>query len=109
MTKKKICVLVTTLALVACISIPVTAGTNSVYLEGKYFDSQFSQRAINNIINNDKKTVSTASVTLSWGPGKGSADSSWRRTGSYKLRTRYVYSKEIKSFSGTCSFRKIKG
>ncbi len=107
MAKKKICVFVTALALIGCISIPVAAGTSKVYLEGKYLDSQFSQRAVNKVVNNDKRVVSTASVTLNWGPGKGSADSSWRRSGSYKLTTRYVYSKEIRSHSGTCSFKKI--
>ncbi|MBR5180984.1 MAG: hypothetical protein IKW88_01875 [Clostridiales bacterium] len=109
MAKKTFGVILTVAVMMVCLAIPsaaskVSSGTYKVSLQGKYLDSQFSQRAINKIRANNS-TKSTGNVTLSYGAGKTLTDFSWNRTGSYDLTTSYVYSKQIRSFGGICTFR----
>lgn len=103
--KKCFGVVLTAAALIGCLAVPSFAGGNAtsrVSLEGKYIDSLFSQRAINQITASSSDTKTTATVTLNYGWGKNLSDSSWRKKGSYTLRTSYVYSSQIKNYSGSC-------
>lgn len=107
MLKKKICILITAIALIGCVSIPVTAspkGSFTSYLEGKYLDSQFSQRAVLSVKADSSKSRSSGYVWICYGARKYLRSTSTMKYGSYKLYTGYVYAKQVNSFYGQCIF-----
>ena len=105
MLKKIICILGTSAIFVGCIALPSFAAGRYDYhvgREGKYFDSQFSERGCIKV--SAAESVKTnAHVVLIYKKWKKSINSqSHKKPGSYKLTTAYVYSKDINQVDGNC-------
>ena len=107
MFKKIFGVLATAVVLMGCIAFPSVAGatySSELGVEGKYLDSaQLSVRAYNDIKASDPNLKTTASVTMQYGKHKQASASSWRRKGSYKLTTIWVYKSDYIKHTGSCN------
>lgn len=105
MHKRIIGVLVTAGFLVGCLAIPTLAKgglySYSIYLAGKYFDSQFSQCGVIAVkASNYDKT--NATVAVKYGYEKVTKKVTYSKKGSYELRTDYVYARDIRYVTGDC-------
>ena len=105
--KRIIGVLVTAGILVGCLAMPSLAKggsySYSIYLAGKYLDSQFSQCGVIDVkASNYEKT--SAMVAVKYGYERVTKKVTYDKNGSYKLRTDYVYARDIRYVTGDCWF-----